>query len=127
MVGGIMIGKFYWDTYAIVELIKGNSKFMKYFSKDTITSELNLMELYYHMLRLFDQDQANKQLNEWAYFAENIPQHVMKLAMQYRFRNKVQRLSYIDCMGYMFAVSNGMKFLTGDKQFEGLPHVEFVH
>ena len=39
-----MTGELFWDTYAIVELIKGNPKFIKYFSKEVVTSNLNLKE-----------------------------------------------------------------------------------
>ena len=35
-------------------------------------------------------------------------------------------LSYVDCMGYSFAVKNGMKFLTDDIKFKDKESVEFV-
>lgn len=31
-----------------------------------------------------------------------------------------------DCVGYVVSQRLGMKFLTGDKEFRGLPNVEFV-
>ncbi len=31
-----------------------------------------------------------------------------------------------DCIGYIFAKQLGIKFLTGDKEFENLDNVEFV-
>ena len=31
-----------------------------------------------------------------------------------------------DCIGYIIAKRLGMKFLTGDKEFEGFENVEFV-
>jgi predicted nucleic acid-binding protein len=32
----------------------------------------------------------------------------------------------VDCISYALANRLGIKFLTGDMQFEGLPNVEFV-
>ena len=31
-----------------------------------------------------------------------------------------------DCIGYILAKNIGIKFLTGDKEFENLDNVEFV-
>ena len=124
--GTIMTEYYFWDTFAMIELIKNNSKFVKYLSMQSATSSLNLMELYFNILRFSDEKNADRQLVEWSYFSKPIPERIMKEAMKFKLQHKKQRLSYIDCMGYVFAVMNGMKFLTGDKQFEGLPHVEFV-
>ena len=32
----------------------------------------------------------------------------------------------VDCIGYMTAKRLGVKFLTGDREFEGMDNVEFV-
>ncbi|GAI14858.1 unnamed protein product [marine sediment metagenome] len=41
-------------------------------------------------------------------------------------RLKHRRLSYADCIGYVTARHEGMKFLTGDRVFERMENVEFV-
>lgn len=116
----------FWDTYAMIEIIKGNKEYIKYFSRVSITSNLNLMELYYNLLRLYGKDFAEKHTREWAHFSREIPEEVMRHAMQFKLHHKKEKLSYIDCMGYMFAMHANVKFLTGDKAFQGFPHVEFV-
>ena len=42
------------------------------------------------------------------------------------FRLKHGGLSYADCIGYVIARREGMKFLTGDAAFKRLENVEFV-
>lgn len=32
----------------------------------------------------------------------------------------------VDCIGYVYAKENGLRFVTGDKEFEGMENVEFV-
>ena len=117
---------FFWDTYALMEAVNGNPKFEKYFHLMSVTSDLNLMEFYYHLLKSTTPENAFRHIQEWAFFSKRIPLALMKQAMEFRFQNRREKLSYVDCMGYVFAVAHGMKFLTGDKQFEGKPHVEFV-
>ena len=56
----------------------------------------------------------------------NIGDETLKEAIQFRKTLKKRRLSYADCIGYIYAKRHGMKFLTGDKEFENLPGVEFV-
>ena len=37
-----------------------------------------------------------------------------------------RKLSMTDCIGYMMAKQWGIKFLTGDKEFEDMENVEYV-
>lgn len=39
---------------------------------------------------------------------------------------KRKDLSYADCIGYTYAKRHGMKFLTGDRQFERMQNVEYA-
>ena len=52
--------------------------------------------------------------------------HWGKAAMKFRKQHKRKRLSYADCVGYVYAMRHGMMFLTGDKEFAAFDHVEFV-
>ena len=44
--------------------------------------------------------------------------------MRFKYENK--KLRYVDCIGYLFAQHNGIKFLVGDRKFEAWLDVEFV-
>ena len=45
---------------------------------------------------------------------------------RFKIKNIKRSLSYADCIGYIIALRYGIKFLTGDKEFETLENVEFV-
>ena len=50
----------------------------------------------------------------------------IRRAMLFRQHHKKKNLSYADCIGYQLALDREIRFLTGDKEFKILPHVEFV-
>lgn len=119
-------GVFFCDTYAIIEIIGGNTGYKKYLGSTLITGELNLMELYYAFLRDYGKETAEKYFDLWARFALTIPRASVKLAMEFRLANRKDNLSYVDCIGYVFALQNGIKFLTGDMKFRDREGVEFA-
>ena len=46
------MSKYFYDSFAIIELLKGNAKYSKYFSEyEGVTSFHNANEVYYIMLR----------------------------------------------------------------------------
>ena len=117
---------FFFDTYALIEIIKGSSNYKKYKGAQIITTLFNLMELYYALLRDFDKETAEYYFNKYLYFVIKIPIQVVKEAMQFKLANRKEKLSYIDCVGYLIAINLDIKFLTGDIKFENKPHVEFA-
>ena len=43
--------EYFYDSYSIIEYLKGNKNFEKYFKEPSgITTKLNLMEVYYSLL-----------------------------------------------------------------------------
>jgi len=51
---------------------------------------------------------------------------IIKMAMRFRYENKQKNMSMVDCISYFQAKELDIKFLTGDKEFEGMENVEFV-
>ncbi|MBI2660858.1 hypothetical protein HYX09_01165, partial [Candidatus Woesearchaeota archaeon] len=47
-------------------------------------------------------------------------------AAKFRLKMKKRNISMTDCIGYVISGKLKVKFLTGDKEFEHLPNVEFV-
>lgn len=117
---------FFCDTYALIEIIGGNSNYKKYIKNILMTSDYNLMELYYAFLRDYNRQTVEKFFDFWTNYIVQIPQETIKIAMEFKLANKKDKLSYVDCIGYVFSVQNGIKFLTGDQKFENKEHVEFV-
>ena len=118
---------FFFDTYAFFEMIRGNENYKKYSTNIAIvTTKLNLMELYYGLLIKHGKDVAEKYYDSLLPFAVKLEDDAIKIAMEFKAKSRDKNFSYVDCIGYAISVAGGIKFLTGDRQFEKLPNVEFV-
>jgi predicted nucleic acid-binding protein len=122
----LKMSKYFFDTYAIIELIKGNPNYE--FIKDNviITSSMNIAELYSSLLLENNQEFADKIINSFNFELIDITSKIAIKSSLFRFQNKKLKLSYIDCLGYILALKNNLLFLTGDKGFESLDNVEYV-
>lgn len=115
----------FFDTYALVEIAKGNPRYKKYLDVEKIVlAKLNLIELYYAILRDFNEIEAKKHYFFYRPFAKETTDDEIFEAMGFKLAHK--GLSYADCIGYMTAKHEREKFLTGDVAFKGLENVEFV-
>jgi len=119
---------YFIDTYAMIEYLSGNKRYSKYFDQELHTSKLNLMELYFLVLREHGEDIAERSYTTFRAFETGFNDADVKEAMKMRLRLKAGKthLSYADALGYQLAKRLGVKFLTGDAAFEVLPNVEFV-
>ena len=118
--------RYFLDTYAMIELIEGGENYRRFIGSKFYTSIFNLYELNYTLLRLYDDEIAARYFNR---FKKNIIGFTDKNifdASMFKHKYKKRKLSYADCIGYIVAKDNGMKFFTGDKEFEDLDNVEFV-
>ena len=117
---------FFYDTYAIMSLIEGNENYGKYKDSIITTSILNLAEIYNIFLRIHGKQTADywaKKLN--FNFIEIDKDSIIK-AVEFRFEKRKERLSLTDCVGYILAFKNKIKFLTGDLKFKDMKGVEFA-
>ncbi len=118
--------KYFFDTYAIIEIIGENKGYDKYKEEEIATSILNIGELYYILLREKGEESADywyKILKQSAFLVD--VETIIK-SMKFRFENKTKKFSFIDCVGYVIAKDKGLRFLSGDKAFENFDNVEFV-
>lgn len=121
------INSFFFDTYALFEIIEGNPNYKKYTKGiSIITSKLNLMELHYGLLRIEGKEIADKYYDYYLKFVIEFTDDDIKRANELKLRMKKQDVSYVDCLGYVLAKKNGVLFLTGDQKFEDMENVEFV-
>jgi predicted nucleic acid-binding protein len=116
---------YYLDTYAIIEIIKGNKNYLPYKDKIKVVTVFNLIELHYRLLKEFGEEISKKYLMEYKEVINFSLQDIMS-ANEFRLKNKNKELSFTDCIGYIISKNKNMKFLTGDKQFEKMENVEFV-
>ena len=117
---------FLCDTYALIELVGGNENYKQYASHILVTTDFNLMELYYSLLRDYGKEVAEHHFDEWAEFTVKIPRYIIKKGMEIKLAKKKEKLSYVDCIGYAYALETNISLLTGDSKFENKIGVEFV-
>ncbi|MBM3308629.1 MAG: type II toxin-antitoxin system VapC family toxin [Candidatus Altiarchaeales archaeon] len=116
---------YFFDSYAIIEVLRGSKSYRRYLKADIITSQLNLFEVYYAILK-----QSKKHAEEFIklYEGYTVPYttQTIKTAAQLKLALKNRKLSMADCIGYVLALEYRTKFLTGDKEFQDLENVEYV-
>lgn len=118
--------KYFFDSYAIIEIIKKNPKYLVYAEEEIVLTLFNLAEIYWSALLDFSEEKAEEVYSKFRSNVIEIDDETLKEAIKFRKEHKKQDLSYTDCIGYIYAKRNNLKFLTGDSKFESLPFVEFV-
>ena len=122
-----MASAFYFDTYALVEISLGAEKYLKYREGvGILTNKLNLMGLAYFMLRIKHEDKVHAVFGDYLRYNVEPSFNALIEAVKMKFLHRRHKLSYIDCLGYMIARENKVKFLTGDEKFRNMDNVEFV-
>ena len=117
---------YFFDTYAIIEVVKGNPAYLPYKNSAAIISVLNLTELHYHITRKFGLQKANEILEEWSKCVITFTTADIIAMTNFKISNAKLEFSLPDSLGYVLANRHGVKFLTGDEGFKGMPNVEFV-
>ena len=116
---------YFFDTYALIEIMRGNQNYAKFADFKPMTSVLNLGELHYHALK------DSSKVDEFMYSGLKgscIPIEIddVEKAMEFKYGNRKRKFSMVDSIGYILARKYGLLFLTGDEGFRGLGKVEFV-
>lgn len=118
--------RFFFDTSAVIELLAGNPKYAKYFKAPITITAFNLAEIYWAALSNLKKSDSELICERYSQFVAETSDEVVMKAVEFRSANHKKRPSYASCIGYIYAQENGMRFLTSDKQFKGMPDVEFV-
>lgn len=117
---------YFFDTYAIIELIKGNPNYESVEDHLIMTSVMNLAEVYYALLLAHGKEITDSILENLNIEFLEITSKISIESAFFRYKNKKNNFSYIDCVGYITALRNNLLFLTGDKEFKNFDNVEFV-
>ena len=120
------IKKYFFDSYAIVEIVKGNPNYAEFIDEPVTITVFNLAEIYWSAILNLDEKKSEDVYKKYSPCITVISDDILKEAMKFRKENKKQDLSYTDCIGYIYAKNNDLIFLTGDKEFENMDNVEFV-
>ena len=116
---------FVYDTYAILEIIRGNENYENYLDKKIIINDFIFAELSYVLIRE-GYPNVDKYLERYMKYIVHVSPKIIRQAMEFRYRYKEKRMSMPDCISYFMAKELCIRFLTGDKEFEDLECVEFV-
>jgi len=118
------------DTYALIEILKGSESYQRHAMCELVTTEFNLLELAYALLRDFREDDVETILGRVRDNIEVIKvtdrEYIEASKFRIQVRRRKKKLSLTDCLGYVTAKKLGIKFLTGDREFEDLDNVEYV-
>lgn len=119
--------KLFFDTYALIEIYKSSPSYEKY-KKDVkiFLNKLNLLEFAYFLIRENRETEINFFFNKLVNYNIDYDEEILIKAAKMKFKFLKQRLSFIDCIGYILAKKKKIKFLTGDEKFRNRDNVEFV-
>lgn len=118
---------YFWDSYAVIELLKGNAAFAGYSDDPIKITIFNLEEIYWFAVHEYDEAKANEIFDRLKGCVVELDDETLKEAIQLRKKvYKTRKISYADAIGYTYALRHHMRFLTGDNEFKGMQHVEFV-
>ncbi len=124
------MSEYYFDTYALICLIQDNENYKRFSDSIILTSQFNLVELYYSILQEYDEKKAKDIYLKFKNCLVEVTDDIIFTAMAFRLKTKKQNpksnISYVDCIGYECAKANKVKFVTGDKEFKDFENVEFV-
>ena len=114
-----------FDTYAILEIIKGNISYKPYLDATILINDFIFAELCYNLLKE-NKEKTEEYAKKYGPQISALEPEWIKEAMQFRLAWKDRKVSMTDCISYIASKKLGLKFLTGDKEFENMLNVEFV-
>ena|SRR3989338_7166045 len=114
------------DTYALAEIGNGNPKFTEFLNKEFTITDLTLAEYYAILYREGKEEKAVYWHSRLASFCKPVNREILIKALKYRIDNKKEELSIFDCVGYIFALENNIKFVTGGRAFKDREGVIFI-
>jgi hypothetical protein len=114
------------DSYALVEIHEKNKNYAFALSQDFVIPDSTLSEFYLILYRKLGKQTADYWLKKLSPYSVNVNLDIWIKSMSYRHEHIKENLSMFDCIGYVFAQENKLRFVTGDKQFKNKKGVLFV-
>ena len=117
--------EYFFDTFALFEIINGNPNYKNYSNCDMKLCHLNLYEFYKELLRKgLPKFSAEKELINL--LDKQVEIMLLDIVNSAELKLINPKFSIPDCFGYVMAKRLKIKFLTGDKEFKDMDNVEFV-
>ena len=117
----------FFDTYALIEFLGGRQEFRRHAAQGIVTTRWNLAELLVVDLRDRGEDAARNDFRRFLGACADVKDEDLWDAARFRHekRRRGRRFSFPDALGYTVARRLGLRFVTGDDPFRGLPGVLF--
>jgi predicted nucleic acid-binding protein len=124
------MARLFADTYALIELLKGNPNYEGYSDVELVSTEFNILELTYALFRDFGPDEAAKVMKSVRakidVMLTNDTDYINASGFRLSENRAGKKLSLVDALGYSYSRKLGIKFLTGDREFSGMENVEYA-
>ena len=75
--------KYFFDNYAIIEILKENKKYSNYTSEVVVLTIFNLAEIYWSALLDYEEDKANVIFNTYKKAVVEIDYNFLKEAIKF--------------------------------------------
>jgi hypothetical protein len=121
--------RYFYDSYAVLAYTSGHQAYREYFEeRDGVLTKLNLLEIFYRSLEQYDSKVALDILGSFYKYQVDFDEEDISASMGLRLelKRKGHDISYADALGYFLSHKMRIKFLTGDRTFQGLKGVEYV-
>lgn len=123
------MSSFFADSYALIEMLKGNENYRSFQSDRLITTEFNICEVGFAVCREYPANATRvlKSLRKMVVIQETRDEDYCSGAARRKEASGTgKKLSTIDCVGYSVANRLNIPFLTGDREFADMDNVQFV-
>jgi predicted nucleic acid-binding protein len=114
------------DTYALIEIFNGNEKYRHITQQEFEIPDLVMSEFWGVLLKKYSEAEANFCLERFRGNCKSCALDVLIDARRFKRENNKKNLSFVDCVGYIYAKTEGFTFVTGDDEFKVMDGVEFI-
>lgn len=120
---------FFADSYALIEMLKGNENYLLFQNERLISTEFNICEVGFAVCREYPADATRvlKTVRKMVTLRVTRDEdYCTGAALRKEASGQGKKLSTIDCVGYSVANRLNIPFLTGDREFADMDKVKFV-
>lgn len=114
------------DTYALIEIVKGNPHYMNYLTGEFVIPDPTLAEFSWVLHRDYSEADAEHWTEKLKNYCSAVNKTTLLNAVKFRYKHRKNNISFFDAIGYTYAQEHHLPFVTGDKEFKHFPDVEFL-
>jgi len=94
------VNDYFFDSYALIELIKGNPNYFRYKEQAVNITLFNLVEVAYSVFLDYGKDKAQEVYKKFREYVQDVDEETLFYALELKTMFKKCHLSYADCIGY---------------------------